>query len=134
MKTEVFVICDAATDSAGKLNILGAFDTVYAGQTPATHPSCAVACRLRFDKSEEGKHTFKILIIDQDGSVVAGPIEGELELAIGQGLDSAAINLIVNFQGLQLKRYGENRIDLVIDRQKITSAPLYVRRVQRQSQ
>ena len=29
MNKEVFVLCDAATETVGKLNILGAFDNIY---------------------------------------------------------------------------------------------------------
>ena len=30
MNIQVAVLCDAATDENGKLNLLGAFDTIYA--------------------------------------------------------------------------------------------------------
>jgi hypothetical protein len=35
MNIQVAVLCDAATDDNGKLNLLGAFDTIYAPQLPA---------------------------------------------------------------------------------------------------
>jgi hypothetical protein len=38
MNIQVAVLCDAATDDNGKLNLLGAFDTIYTQQLPATHP------------------------------------------------------------------------------------------------
>ena len=41
MNIQVAVLCDAATDDNGKLNLLGAFDTIYAPQTPAVHPQDA---------------------------------------------------------------------------------------------
>jgi hypothetical protein len=43
MNIQVAVLCDAATDDNGKLNLLGAFDTIYARELPAIHPQCAVA-------------------------------------------------------------------------------------------
>jgi len=42
MDVEIFALCDAATDSGGKLNILGAFDRVSTRQFPAVHPPCAL--------------------------------------------------------------------------------------------
>ena len=34
MNIEAFLLCDAATDQQGKLNILGAFDNLYAKKIP----------------------------------------------------------------------------------------------------
>ena len=41
MNIQVAVLCDAATDDNGKLNLLGAFDTIYTQQLPAVHPQCS---------------------------------------------------------------------------------------------
>ncbi|MDB6032554.1 MAG: hypothetical protein JWM16_2892, partial [Verrucomicrobiales bacterium] len=38
MEIQVAVLCDAATDYQGKLNILGTFDTIFTAQMPAVHP------------------------------------------------------------------------------------------------
>ena len=38
MNIQTAVLCDAATDDNGKLNLLGAFDTIYAPEMPAIHP------------------------------------------------------------------------------------------------
>ena len=48
MQVEIFSISDAATSENGKLNILGAFDTIWVRQFPALYPHCAVAVRMRF--------------------------------------------------------------------------------------
>jgi len=56
MHTELFVLCDAATDTLGKLNILGAFDAINAHQTPITHPMASIAARLRIERSDDGEH------------------------------------------------------------------------------
>ena len=55
MDIQIAALCDAATDSHGKLNILGTFDTINAGQMPAVHPQCSIALRLVFSKMEEGQ-------------------------------------------------------------------------------
>ena len=39
MKVEIFALCDAATESQGKLNLLGTFDQLVAGSVPVVHPS-----------------------------------------------------------------------------------------------
>ena len=43
MQIQVAVICDAATETYGKLNLLGAFDAIHAQQLPWTHPQCSIA-------------------------------------------------------------------------------------------
>ena len=48
MNIQVAVLCDAATDDNGKLNLLGAFDTIYTQQLPAVHPQCSIALRVTF--------------------------------------------------------------------------------------
>ena len=67
MDIEVFAICDAATESGGKLNILGAFDSLYGSKLPIVHPHCSIALRIRYSKIEEGQHTIRINFVDEDG-------------------------------------------------------------------
>jgi len=48
MNIQVAVLCDAATDDNGKLNLLGAFDTIYTQQLPAVHPQCSIRAPRHF--------------------------------------------------------------------------------------
>ena len=70
MKVEIFTLCDAATDQHGKLNILGSFDLLCSQQTPIYHAACAIAVRVRFSKMEEGDHSLKLAVTDEDGKVI----------------------------------------------------------------
>ncbi|MGA2916694.1 MAG: hypothetical protein ABSE89_11780 [Sedimentisphaerales bacterium] len=123
MDIEAFLLCDAATDQGGKLNVLGAFDTVFSGQVPATHPACAVALRIRFTRIEEGRHPFRICVIDEDGSEVFPRLEGNISVRVPPQADSSIVNVIANLQRLTLPRYGKYRIDLAIDSQHKASLP-----------
>ena len=67
MNIQVAVLCDAATDDNGKLNLLGAFDTISTPQLPAVHPQCSVALRVTFFSADEGKHNLKFNFVDADG-------------------------------------------------------------------
>jgi Family of unknown function (DUF6941) len=129
MNVEAFLLCDAATDQRGKLNVLGAFDTIWAKQLPITHPACSIALRIRFEVSEEGDHPVKIQIIDQDGKGAGPKLEGNINVKAGGGRDSIITNLILNIQGLKFEGYGKYRIDLIIDNQKIADLPFAVREV-----
>lgn len=131
MNIEAFILCDAATDQQGKLNILGAFDTIFAPKLPVKHPACAIAARIRFEKIEEGDHPIKLNIIDYDGKSIGPKLEGSVSVHIPTD-DSSIVNLILNIQGLELKVYGSYRIDLAIDGQIQSSLPFYVREVPKQ--
>jgi len=129
MDVEAFLLCDAATDQRGKLNVLGAFDTIFAKQVPTVHPACAVAARLRFSKIEQGEHAVRICVIDQDGKEVVPKLEGKVSVRVGDEAGSAALNLILNFQRVKLPEYGEYRVDLAVDGEQKASLPLFVRSV-----
>ena len=127
MRVELFVLCDAATDYKGKLNVLGTFDAVWANKVPVVYHQCAVAMRLRFSKLEEGKHRIKINIIDEDGGKVIPPLEAYVNINLKNSPHSSiAANLILNIHGLKIQKYGEYAIDLIVDGNHEASLPLYV--------
>jgi len=129
MNVEAFLLCDCATDQQGKLNILGAFDTVYARKMPAIHPACTVAARLRYSRVEEGEHKIKINLIDADGNPAGPVLEREISLNVNESDNSGVRNIILNIQGLRLENFGEYRIDFAIDNRLEASLPLKVREV-----
>jgi len=130
MDIEVFVLCDAATNYQGRLNILGTFDTIWARQLPVSHPHCAVALRLRFSKIEEGEHKVKINIIDQDGNSIAPPLNASANLGFKENSESTvATNLIMNINGLKLEKYGNYAVDLAINGRQEASLPLRIRQL-----
>ena len=134
MNIEAFLLCDAATEQQGKLNVLGAFDNIYAKQLPAIHPACAIALRIRFGISEEGSHPVKILVIDEDAKPVGPKLEGCVNIKVMEGMDSTVANLILNIQRLKFEKYGKYRIDLTINNQTITDLPFTVREIPNQTQ
>jgi hypothetical protein len=126
MNVEIFTLCDAATDTGGKLNILGAFDRIYAVQTPAVHPLCAIAARIRFVKIEEGKHRLNVNFGDADGKLVLPGLEASLGIVFRGDDTSAAANVVLYIHKLKLDDFGEYTIDLAIDGRQEVSIPLYV--------
>ena len=130
---EAFLLCDAATDQQGKLNVLGAFNTIYAKQMPAVHPACAVAARIRFPKSEEGNHKVRIDVIDRDEKPIIPCLDGNLSVNVKDDIGEAIVNLVLNIQRLKFENYGQYRIDLAIDNQIKGSLPFHVREVPNQT-
>lgn len=133
MKIEAFLLCDAATDQRGRLNVLGAFADIYAKQVPFKYPACAIVSRIRFEKIEEGEHKIRLTIIDQDGKFIGPKPEGKLVIKTSPHRDSSVANLIMNIQGLDLQNFGKYRIDLAIDGNIQASLPLRVNEIPSQS-
>jgi hypothetical protein len=126
MEVEAFILCDCATDQQGKLNILGAFDRLYARKIPAVHPACAVAVRLRFSKIEEGDHTIRINFIDADGNPAGPVLERNISVRVPENENSCIRNIILNIHGLRLNKAGEYRFDFAINGAQEACLPLKV--------
>lgn len=127
MDIQVAVLCDAATDNSGKLNILGTFDTIYTSQLPAIHPQCSIAIRMTFGKSEEGEHKLKLNFVDEDGKSVMPPIEIPVEVTVPDETIFLSRNFIVNIQKLKFEKEGLYSIDLAVDGRQEGNIPLLVR-------
>ena len=127
MKVEIFTLCDAATtDAAGKLNILGSFDRLNAREAPVTHPQCALALKLRFERLEEGQKRIRIAFVDSDGASVMPTLDTTTQVQFRPDDSSATASLVLVIQQLKLPRFGEYSIDLAVDDRHETSIPLLV--------
>ncbi|RQW77471.1 MAG: hypothetical protein EHM51_01715 [Geobacter sp.] len=126
MVTEVFVICDAANDSHGKLNILGAFDTIVANEFPFVHPHCAIALRLRYDRKDSQESRIKLAIQNVAGDMVVTSIDTVVKRGTSSNPTSSA-NLIVNINSLRFEKPGEYSIVLHFEGMPAAIIPLYVR-------
>ena len=127
MNVQIAVLCDAATDYNGKLNLLGTFDTVLTHQMPAVHPQCSVALRIVFEKIEEGPHRVKMNFVDEDGKFIMPSIEMPFDVALPADASFLARNFIVNIQQLKFDKPGQYAIDVAIDGRHETSIPLQVK-------
>lgn len=126
MDIEIAALCDAATEQAGKLNLLGTFDRITASQFPFMHPLCAVVYRIRFNWSEQGAHAFKVNFIDADGRPIMPPLESRMEIRIPDGRESSVANVILMIQGLRFAAPGLYAIDLTVDGTPQRSLPLTI--------
>jgi hypothetical protein len=128
MTIQVAVLCDAATDDNGKLNLLGAFDTIYTQQLPAVHPQCSIALRVTFFSGDEGKHNLRLNFVDADGRSIMPdfpPIPVEVQLP--DEMHFGTRNFIVNIQQLKFESPGLYAIDLSLDDRPQASIPLLVK-------
>ncbi|MCF3649464.1 DUF6941 family protein [Synoicihabitans lomoniglobus] len=116
MKVELFTICDFAADYGGKLNVVGIFDTIFAGQTPFVHPRWCVALKLRFEKMEEGDKKIRLSLVDDDGkSVLEQPIELNINVKLSPDQNQSIANIVLNLDRIQFNSFGEHAVDLAIN-------------------
>jgi len=128
MNVQVAVLCDAATDDNGKLNLLGAFDTIQTQQLPAVHPQCAVALRVTFFNGDEGQHNLKLTFVDADGRSIMPDFPSiPVELALPDDIHFGTRNFLFNFQQLRFEEPGLYSIDISLDDQPQASIPLLVK-------
>ncbi len=127
MDIQIAVLCDAATDSHGKLNILGTFDTIYTSQLPAIHPQCSIALRMTFSKVEEGTHKVKLNFVDEDGRLVMPSMDLPLEVTVPDDSIFVSRNFIINIQQLKFEQPGLYSIDIAMDGRQEGSIPLLIK-------
>ena len=125
MQLEILTFCDAAVEYGGRLNILGATDSIVTAGVPFRYAQSALALRLRAARVESGEHTVRVMIIDADGGPLLN-VEGKLDIHFAGPL-GGAMHLIVNAQNLEFAREGEYAIEVAVDGIQVGSSPLFVR-------
>ncbi len=110
------LLADAANATPdGKLNVLGAFEAVFAASYPATHASMTVVIRLTASPAERGqKKQVAILIIDEDGHNLA-KIDAETEVPNSIEILSPTLTLMLAVQNLVLPKSGTYSFHLLVN-------------------
>jgi hypothetical protein len=129
MNIQVAVLCDAATEDNGKLNLLGTFDTIFAQQLPAVHPQCAVALRVTFMSGDEGGRKLNLNFVNADGRTIMPPIEIPVAVALPDDVHFLTRNFIVNIQQLKFAEAGLYSVDVRLDDKSQAAIPLLVKHI-----
>jgi hypothetical protein len=127
MTIQIAVLCDAATDYNGKLNLLGTFDTIITNQLPAIHPQCSIVLRMSFNRIEEGQHKVKVNFVDEDGKFVMPSIDMPVDVAVPADANFLVRNFIINIQQLKFDKPGQYSIDIALNARHELSIPLLVK-------
>ena len=129
MEIEIFTLADFAQDNNSKLTVVGTFDSINANKFPVQHPTCSVACRLRFGSSETGPHDFKLRLSDSSGKEIIKPITGNITVGESRNGQASAINIIINFAQLQFEKAGRYSFELFIDEDWKSGLPLFLHQI-----
>jgi hypothetical protein len=131
MNIQVAVLCDAANEDSGKLNLLGAFDTIFAPQMPSVHPQCAVALRVTFMSGDEGERKLKLNFVNADGRAIMPAIEIPVTVALPDDVHFVTRNFLVNIQQLKFTEEGLYSVDVRLDDKSQGNIPLSVKLLER---
>jgi hypothetical protein len=129
MNVQIAVLCDAATDTHSKLNLLGAFDAIHTQQLPLVHPACSIALRVTFGSAEEGSRHLRLDFVDADGKPFMPAINLPIRVALPEDAHFVTQNFIFTIQPLRLEKPGLYSIDISLDGHQAANIPLLVKYV-----
>ena len=126
MQTLVATLCDSASESQGKLNVIGAFDAIIAQSFPAGF-SFTLALRFSFTAEDHGSHAFSIRLGDDSGAPNnEPPNESKMDVNMPDGTPGFSTqNMIVPLQGT-IAKAGIYHFDVHFDEQILANIPLRV--------
>ena len=132
MDVKLSVLADAANlTNDGKLNILGVLSQINTFQVPIQYPHMAVVLQLTATPGERGtSHALKLVIVDEDGKPVVPPSEMKFVVPDNLPGPDVDLNIIAGMVGLQLMRFGDYRVDVLIDGQSKAQLRFKVQAVQ----
>ncbi|MCY3693824.1 MAG: hypothetical protein OXP37_09565 [Chloroflexota bacterium] len=114
MDIDFAFLCDHA-EKAGKVSALGiGFDTIYAAELPQRHHRLCVVARFRAHKTEAGRKRVQFDIIDADGGELVS-IKGAIEIPEPTTKLETAQTLILNFDDLEIQRYGPHSVHILVE-------------------
>lgn len=134
MKLKYAHIADYAGEGAfGKSIVVGIFDTVTVPpDAPQLQtPPMAIVAVVEADVAEGSEHRFKMQLVDEDGRIVIGPIEGLMNFAAPAPGRPLQARFYVQLGPMPLKRVGDHSFDVFVDGRQLGTLPLYVVQAQR---
>jgi hypothetical protein len=123
MRLEFLQVCDyAVIDKAGKLSVIGLFDTiglVGTGEGPRRATRLFAVARLAADLSDGAEHHVRVAVVDEDGNPIVPPMEEKLTFVTqGRGRPLRG-QVVLQADNLMFPRPGDFRIDIFVDGQHI---------------
>jgi hypothetical protein len=115
MTIQVAVLCDAATDYNGKLNLLGTFDTIYAPQMPTATSPMFHRHSHRLRPQRGGRHILNLNFVDEDGQPIMKSMQIPVEVDFPADATFISRNLVVNILQLTFSKTGLYSVDLSMD-------------------
>jgi hypothetical protein len=125
MNLEIFTLCNSADGRDAAVSIVAASDRLYGLQAPCKVPHCALVFRIHFGPSEAGKHEIAIAFVDQAGNAIIPANKRTITAAIPDDQSTCTYNGIMGLGGVVFPKFGEYRLDLIVDGVILGSQPFY---------
>ena len=104
----------ALVDKAERLSIIGIFDRIYAHAVPVIHKSAYLVLILQSSRGDLGRdRDIRVEITDQDGRVIAGPIEANVRID-GNPITPPSMNMVLHIEQLPFPAYGPYTVGIFI--------------------
>lgn len=127
MQIDYAFLCDAAAESGGKVHAIGiGFERITVQRLPAVHPRAVAVVRFGFTRSDAGPHTFRLRVLNADGADVAPPVEGQINLTLGEDADRGKANMIMDLVQMDLQTAGPHEVSVTVDGQELVALPFEV--------
>lgn len=127
MRVELAFLCDAATESGGKLNALGVgIDRLIVPALPQQHRRLTMVTRLVFEPDDEGARQFAIELVGPDGGLVSPRVQAELRVQFGEPSQPARANVIVDIANANFTIAGPHEAKFSLDGAELVVLPLEV--------
>ncbi len=117
---------DVRQEVGGKMSFIGVFENIYANTFPAMHLRLTIINEWMGDNSD---HDMSIRIYTPDRNSLIAQTKSRLSLS-GRMKRCRHISMIIN---LEFKTQGTYWVDIVLDRQVVSSLPLPVMQIGNQS-
>ena len=132
MNVQVAVLCDAATqDNSSKLNLLGAFDTIYAPQCRPCIRNAPWRCASLSPPATRASTNSRSISSTPTATRSCRPWKSRWPLCCPTTRISCHLNFVVNIQQLQFPEAGLYSVDVRLDGKSQASIPLQVKLIPR---
>lgn len=126
MEASILLIADFANvDSSGKLNIIGAFNRIFANSFPVIIPQMTLVIRLTAELGEfEQERMFKCVVWNEDGAKVGELPDLPFTVPSPKGVRRSDHNVLISLQGFKFDGPGAYEFKVYVDNQHKGSIPL----------
>lgn len=126
MKLDFAFVCDYA-EVTRKINALGiGFDTIYARNVPAKHPSFFLVIQLRPNVVEAGEKSLEVRLIDEDGKDIIPAVSRKFSVLKPTAGTESTGRIAMQFSNVEFPRYGLYSLHAVVEGHEMVRVPLRV--------
>lgn len=117
MNFDIFTLCDSAQEYAGRMIIVGTFNTINVTTLPTVYPEFAIAAKITLDQAQkkvQSEHIVKFYIKKFDSDLYLLP-PFEHKINTDNTPDFSDLNLVMRFNGIPIKEEGRYIVTMEID-------------------